>query len=261
MMPESQGDAEHSSRFLEPPSLQVQEAPVQDDAPVGSPAASPPLSAKSSDDEGPEKPLLYSPGRSFPPPTPSEQLSQFMVGMTAFVGATSVAIAATWPFQELTSLGDFFFVDKPFLWTIYGCFFVGHTALYFICRTVLRVCGAEYRDSQKADSWLMTLLAGMIVFSFGCWALVEIVVRGGFNERGFRAIVRSDPWPAKISNLYYLANCHADLVVGSLVYPAAIDMLTGWIHHAATRPSCATACRTGSTSSSPSSGWWSCPPS
>jgi hypothetical protein len=90
-------------------------------------------------------------------------------------------------------------------------------------------------QAEKQRGWILTGLSAAVMTVTGApqaMAFAELLWRSGFDLDALQAHYFAESWVGRAAICFFAAHCVADTVIGYLLYPGAMDMLSGYIHHA-----------------------------
>uniref|UniRef100_A0A0G4HV49 Uncharacterized protein n=1 Tax=Chromera velia CCMP2878 TaxID=1169474 RepID=A0A0G4HV49_9ALVE len=91
-------------------------------------------------------------------------------------------------------------------------------------------CGAIV----KADAYIVSILTSVVMCTVGTIVMAQVFGQmKGITDLGtIRRLMEEEPFLGRALCLYFLAHCHMDLILGNIFYPAYLDIIIAYVHHA-----------------------------
>jgi len=93
---------------------------------------------------------------------------------------------------------------------------------------------AASRERQRG--WILSGVTGIAMTLGGSVQVYEIArlfLAVGASRDDWNAFLQESPWYMQMVIAAFMAHCVADMILGTLFYPKAMDVVSGYIHHAA----------------------------
>lgn len=116
-------------------------------------------------------------------------------------------------------------------------------AVYWLFRPILPALGCrrnpkgpdDEASSQRQHGWILSGVTGAVLSVVGavqCAEMLRLFLKEGTEHSAWEAFFNEYPAYITYAIVFFMAHCVVDTVVGTIWYPKAMDMASGYIHHA-----------------------------
>eukprot|EP00386_Alphamonas_edax_P006014 GDKI01019610.1.p1 GENE.GDKI01019610.1~~GDKI01019610.1.p1 ORF type:complete len:269 (-),score=43.21 GDKI01019610.1:101-853(-) len=117
-----------------------------------------------------------------------------------------------------------------------GCFVFQCCYVFGMRYIFMHIVKTQYKCPQKLSAWTITSLTGPVMSAISLYLIYIAVEQEGIDIfysdfDGFKRVITSQPYMSRFVGLYFIAHCATDLVLGQILYPKELDMLSCYLHH------------------------------
>jgi hypothetical protein len=113
---------------------------------------------------------------------------------------------------------------------------------YVVGRALIPVLGCKRVSSrsspektfQRQHGWILSSFVAAVLFVFGLrlWInAVLVAIESGLDHAAWARFYSSEPDYIQFAIIFFMSHCIVDLVIGTIFYPASMDVLSGYVHH------------------------------